>query len=262
MDLKALNKEVNELCIRVGNWIAEEQHRLSDHDIGTKGLHDYVTYVDKRSEEMLVKGLGALLPESGFLVEEQTVEDKRKPYTWVVDPLDGTTNFIHGLPVFSVSIALMKGSEVVMGTVFEPVSGECFHAAKGGPALLNGREIRVSATARLDDSMLATGFPYSDFSRQEEYLALLGRLMRGCRGIRRFGSAAVDLAWVASGRFDGFWEYGLKPWDVAAGSFILERAGGICSDFSGGKNHISGGEIVCGNPAVYRELANLVRKYF
>ena len=262
MDLEKLGRSLNDICMEAGSYILSEQGSLGGEDVTAKGLHDYVTFVDRQSEEMLIGRLRQLLPDAGILAEEDSVEFKKMAYNWVIAPLDGTTNFIHSLPVFSVSVALMKGSEVVMGPVFEPVSGECFHATEGGPALLNGRVISVSATERLDDSLLATGFPYSDFSRQEAYLALLGRLMRGCRGIRRFGSAAVDLAWVACGRFDGFWEYGLKPWDVAAGSFILERAGGICSDFSGGKNYISGREIVCGNPSVYRELAGLLREHF
>ncbi len=258
MDLKTLNLEVNELCRHAGTYIAGEQHSLSSRDIDIKGLHDYVTHVDKRSEEMLVEGLGRLLPGSGFLAEEGTVKDEGKPYTWVVDPLDGTTNFIHGLPAFSISVALMHENTVILGTILDIPAGECYYAWDGSPAFMNGKEIRVSGSSSLADALLATGFPFRDFGRQQEYLAVLAYLMQNTRGIRRFGSAAIDLAWVARGRFDGFWEYGLKPWDVAAGSFIVQQAGGKCTDFKGGDDYIHGGEIVCGNPEVFHALLKVV----
>ncbi len=258
MDLKALNLEVNELCLRAGKYIAGEQQGLSAGDIDIKGLHDYVTRVDKRSEEMLVEGLGKLLPGSGFLVEEQTVKDEGKAYTWVVDPLDGTTNFIHGLPAFSISVALVHNGRVILGTILDIPAGECYYAWDSSPAFMNGSEIRVSGSTSLTGSLIATGFPFRYFDRQQEYLEVMAYLMRNTSGIRRFGSAAIDLAWVARGRFDGFWEYGLKPWDVAAGSFILQRAGGKCADFTGGNDYIYGGEIVCGNPEVFAALLKVV----
>jgi len=209
-----------------------------------------------------VDGLKGILPGSGFLVEEHTVEDAHEEYTWIIDPLDGTTNFIHRLPAFSISVALMQHDRIVMGTVLDVKADECFYAWKGSSASMNGNEIRVSGRNKLEESLLATGFPYNDFSRQEEFVNMLSYLMRHTRGIRRFGSAAIDLAWVACGRFDGFWEYSLKPWDVAAGSFIVQQAGGIVSDFKGGHDFIHGREIVCGNPAVYPELLGVIRRYF
>ena len=262
MDLSLLNLEVNELCRKTGAYIADQQNTLSQKDIDSKGLHDYVTHVDKQSEKMLVEELSNILPAAGFLVEEQTVENKDREYTWVVDPLDGTTNFIHGLPTFAISIALMRGEKVILGSVYDVRASECYYAWEDSRAFMNGEEIRVSERKHLADSLLATGFPYNDFSKQENYLQVFAHLMQNCRGIRRFGSAAIDLAWVACGRFDGFWEYSLKPWDVAAGSFIVERAGGICSDFKGERNFIHGGEIVCGNPEVYEELFNIVKPGF
>ncbi|RLD57242.1 MAG: inositol monophosphatase [Bacteroidetes bacterium] len=262
MDLASLNQKVNTLCRLVGEYMAGEQHTLSGQDIDTKGLHDYVTHVDKNSEKMLVDGLEKLLPGSGFLVEENTVENSGEEYTWVIDPLDGTTNFIHQLPPFSISVDLMKGQKVIMGTVYDVKARECYYAHEGGPAYMNGEEIHVSETKKLDESLLATGFPYNDFSRQEEYLKVLAYFMKNTRGIRRFGSAAIDLAWVASGRFDGFWEYSLKPWDVAAGAFIVQQAGGTVSDFKGGNNFIHGGEIICGNPVIHDEIIEVVKKFF
>lgn len=262
MNFEVLCKELNDLCEHVGDYIGSEQDKLTSADVDSKGLHDYVTHVDKQSERMLVEGLSGLLPASGFLVEENTIENTKKEYTWIIDPLDGTTNFIHGLPTFAISVALMKSDKILLGTVLDVRAKECFYAWQNGPAFMNGQEISVSDATKLDDSLLATGFPYSDFERQEEYLRILGHLMKQCRGIRRYGSAAIDLVWVACGRFDGFWEYSLKPWDVAAGSFIVERAGGRCSDFSGAKNFIYGGEIVCGNQIVFQELLGVVKKHF
>lgn len=262
MNLGSLNKQLNELCRNVGAYMLLEQERLGKDDIDTKGLHDYVTHVDRESEQKLIDGLSEILPGSGFLVEENTVGNTNKEYTWIVDPLDGTTNFIHQLPTFSISIALMYKEEVVMGTVLDVKAGECFHAIKGDGAHMNGIPISVSDRAELGESLLATGFPYNDFTQQENYLNVLGYLMQNTRGIRRFGSAAIDLSWVACGRFDGFWEYSLKPWDVAAGSFIVKQAGGAVSDFSGGDNFIHGREIICGNPDVYKQLLTVVQKFF
>lgn len=247
-----------DLCKEVGAYINAEQSNITKSLIDTKGLHDYVTHVDKQSEKFLIEGLSKLMPESGFLVEENTVENTHEEYTWIVDPLDGTTNFIHGLPTFAISVALMKNTKIVLGAVYDVRAKECFYATEGGAAFMNGNKIQVSDRHKLGESLLATGFPYNDFSRQEEYLATLGYLMQHCRGIRRFGSAAIDLAWVACGRFDGFWEYNLKPWDVAAGSFILQQAGGTCSDYKGGCDFIYGREIVCGNPEIHSELLKLV----
>lgn len=260
MNLEKINHEVNILCQEVGAYIEGEQHRIRQKDIDSKGLHDYVTRVDKLSEEKLVDSLSKILPGSGFLVEENTVKDSRREFTWVVDPLDGTTNYIHGLPVFSISVALVHDKRVISGTVYDVRAKECFHAREGGPAFVNKEEIRVSSTSSLAESLLATGFPFRDFERQKDYLRLLGHLMQNTRGIRRFGSAAIDLAWVARGRFDAFWEYGLKPWDVAAGSFIVQQAGGKCSDFSGGNSYLSGEEILCGNARVYHELLEAVQQ--
>ena len=262
MNLEVLNQEVNAIVREVGSYIASQKDHLSSTDIDSKGIHDLVTFVDKRSERMLIDQLSRLLPDSGFLVEEQTVENTGKEYTWIIDPLDGTTNFIHGLPAYSISIALMKGPGLIMGTVLDVEADECFHAWQDGPAFLNDHIIAVSKTDTLGDSLLATGFPYSDFEQLDNYLELLKYLMKNTRGIRRFGSAAIDLAWVACGRFDGFWEYSLKPWDVAAGSFILKQAGGIVHDFKGGNNYLYGKEIVGGNPEIQQELLNLVKNFF
>lgn len=262
MNLESLNTELNELCREVGKFVAAQQHSLSAGDIDTKGLHDYVTHIDRESERRIVKGLKELLPGSGFLAEENTIKNSHKAYNWIIDPLDGTTNFIHQLPTYSISIALAQDDEVIMGTVLDVRGDECYTAFRESPASMNGKEIRVSSRHGLGESLLATGFPYNDFTEQKAYMDVLSYLMQNTRGIRRFGSAAIDLAWVASGKFDGFWEYGLKPWDVAAGSFIVKQAGGVTSDFSGGNNYLHGRQIICGNPNIYSQLLEVIRKFF
>ncbi len=261
-ELSLLVSQVTALCRETGLFIAGEQQQLGSSDIAAKGLHDFVTYVDKTSEQRLISRLSEMLPGAAFLAEEGSVEHQKHEYTWIIDPLDGTTNFIHGLPAFSISIALQQGEDIILGVVHDIRNGESFHAIRGESAMCNGQPIKVSERSSLEVSLLATGFPYNDFSRQDEYLGLFAALMKQCRGIRRFGSAAIDFAWVACGRFDGFWEYGLKPWDVAAGTFIVKQAGGTCSDFSGGDDYLHGGELVCGNPEIHAELLELIGRHF
>jgi len=187
------------------------------------------------------------LPESGFIAEEGTSSKHGERYNWVIDPLDGTTNYIQGVPIYAVSIGLLDGDELVVGVVYEVGLDECFYAWKEGGAYMNGEPIRVSERDDIHDALLATGFPYSNFDQLDEYLALLKWTMTNARGVRRLGSAATDLAYVACGRFDSFWEYDLKPWDVAAGALIVKEAGGVVTDFNGGSNYIFGGEIIASN---------------
>ena len=239
-----------EIAREVGKFMAEERKNFNASMIETKGLHDLVSYVDKESEKRIIRQLSDLLPESGFIAEEGTSNKHGERYNWVIDPLDGTTNFISGVPVYAVSIGLLDRDELVLGVVYEVGRDECFYAWKGGEAYLNGKTIRVSTTTMISDALLATGFPYSNFAQLDNYLALLKWSMTEARGVRRLGSAATDLVYVACGRFDAFFEYDLKPWDVAAGAFIVQQAGGSIVDFSGGKNYLFGGEIVASNPSL------------
>jgi myo-inositol-1(or 4)-monophosphatase len=209
-----------------------------------------------------MKELHKILPEAGFIAEESPDAKTSGRYNWVIDPLDGTTNFIHHLPIYSISIALMEKNKVVSGVVYEPNRDECFYAWKESSAFLNGQIIEVSKPSAIEDCLFATGFPYYDYSKIGQYIQLFRFLLKNTHGIRRMGSAAVDLAYVACGRVDGFYEYSLHPWDVAAGSFIVERAGGKVSDFSGKKNHIFIKEIVATNHAVYDEFMRLIKNYF
>ena len=261
MNLKLITQQVCDLAKEVGSFVKSEVDMVRSEDIETKGLHDYVTYVDKTSEKRLVKGLTEILPEAGFIVEEGTTKIKGQRYNWIIDPLDGTTNFLHHLPVFSISIALMDASEVILGVVFEINTRECFFSWKGGNAFLNDAQIEVSSTKFLNDSLIATGFPYADFSSLDNYLDVLRSFMKSTRGVRRFGSAAVDLAYVACGRFDAFFEYGLHPWDVAAGTFILQQANGIVTDFNGSNNFIFNKEIVASNGYLHNIILAHVKKY-
>jgi myo-inositol-1(or 4)-monophosphatase len=198
-----------------------------------KGLVDVVTSVDHAAERRILRVLRGAFPDHGFLMEESGQHVSRSPYRWVVDPLDGTVNFAHHLPISCVSIALEKDGRVVMGGVHDPFREETFLAVRGKGASLNGRLIKVSQTKKLIDALLVTGFPYDRYKKAAFYLSFVEQFMRCTQGIRRLGAAALDLAYVAAGRFDGYWEFNLKPWDVAAGSLLVEEAGGRISDFAG-----------------------------
>lgn len=258
MDYRQTCFQAIRIVKEVGNFIREEAGKFSVSDIETKSLNSFVTYVDKSAEEKLVKGLLSILPESGFLTEEETISRKGSTYNWIIDPLDGTTNFIHKVPLFAISVALVENGETVAGIVLELSRNECFYAYKGGSAYLNDDEINVSKAAFVQDALVATGFPYYDFKILGQYMKIIEELAQKSQGIRRFGSAATDLAYVACGRFDVFFEHGLHPWDVAAGAFIVKLAGGIVTDFSGKENYLFGGEIIASNTLIYKEFQSLV----
>jgi len=262
VDLKKLCDDVCQLAKQTGSFIRSERQNFSVSRIEVKGKNDFVSYVDKTSEIQLIKGLSELLPDSGFIAEEGTTSKKGEVYNWIIDPLDGTTNFIHGIPCYAISIALMRNNEPVLGVIYEINLDECFYTWEGSKAYLNGIEISVSKTASLDDALLATGFPYYDYSRLGEYMELFNYFLKNTHGLRRLGSAATDLAYVACGRFDGFYEYCLQPWDVAAGAFIVQQAGGKVADFKGENNYIFGREIVAGNSNSFDEFLNVVKTHF
>ncbi len=260
--MQNLCQRVCELTREVGAFIKEERVKFSTDRVEVKGKNDFVSYVDKTSEQKLIEKLSLLLPESGFIAEEGTSSKNGEIYNWIIDPLDGTTNFIHGIPCFAISIALMRDSQIVLGVVYEINLDECFYAWEGSKAYLNGKEINVSATQTLSNTLLATGFPYYDYKRQDEFLELIKHFMNHTHGIRRLGSAATDLAYVACGRFDGFFEYSLQAWDVAAGAFIVQQAGGKVTDFKGSDDYVFGKEIVAGNNACFDEFLGAVKTYF
>lgn len=254
-------EETCEIARETGDYIRGESSKLNTEDIETKGKHDYVTYVDKTSEKKIINKLGKLLPEAGFIAEEGTYNKQEEKYNWIVDPLDGTTNFIHNLPPYSVSIALKDEDEIILGVIYEIGNNDCFYTWKDQPSYLNDKEIYVSKTSKITDSLLATGFPFSNYARFEPFFESLRYFLHNSQGVRRLGSAAVDMAYVACGRFDGFWEYNLNPWDIAAGIIILKNAGGKVSDFSGGNNYLFGKEMVAANPYIFSELVDCVGKF-
>lgn len=227
----------------------------------SKGRNDFVTRFDKQTEERLIRELSELLPQSGFVAEENSSDKRGVSYNWIIDPIDGTTNFIHGLFPYAISIALQENDEIVVGVVYEAGLDECFYAWKDGGAYLNGQRIRVSEAATVADSLIATGFPYTNFSQMNEFIESLNYFMKNSHGMRRLGSAAADLVYVACGRVDAFYEYDLKPWDVAAGAFIVQEAGGRVSDFAGGNNYLYGRQIIATNALVFDEMYSVVSSF-
>ncbi len=262
LNLEKICKQVTELTAETGKFLLQKVNEIKQNDIQVKGLHDFVTYVDQASEKMLIAKLSEILPDTGFIAEEKTVAHSDHEYQWVVDPLDGTTNFIHGIPCYSISIALLRNNIPIIGVVHELNLNECFYTWEGSPCFLNGKQINVSEIDKIEDSLIATGFPYYDYERLEEYLKLFRYFLMHSHGVRRLGSAAVDLAYVACGRFESFYEYGLKPWDVAAGALLVKNAGGEVFDFSGGNDYIFGAEILSSNHAVSDEMLEIIKTQF
>jgi myo-inositol-1(or 4)-monophosphatase len=251
-------EKVKNLAESTGTFILKEAERFRIDDAASKGLNDFVSYVDLGSEKILVNGLNKILPEAGFIAEEGTVENTGEEYSWVIDPLDGTTNFMHGLPAYSISIALVKGDEIILGLVYSIKNNEMFYAARNKGAWLNGRQIYVSDTSRVKDMLVGTGFPFTNYKLLDPYLDTLKYFIENTHGVRRIGSAAIDLAYVACGRFDSFFEYNLNPWDVSAGILLIREAGGIVSDFSGKQEKLTGKEIVASNSVAYKEFFEAV----
>jgi myo-inositol-1(or 4)-monophosphatase len=260
--LQQITNQVTEVAREAGEFIRQERKNFDPERIEFKGLNDLVSYVDKTAEQKIVAALQKVLPEAGFITEEKTTTKIGERYNWVIDPLDGTTNFIHGLPVFSVSIALQEYDQVVAGVVYEVNQDECFYASTDTPAYLNGSEIKVSKAPTISDSLLATGFPYYDFSKQAQYINLFSELMKSCHGLRRMGSAAVDLAYTACGRFESFYEYNLNSWDIAAGIVIVKQAGGDVVNFSGGSEVINSRELLATNGKITAEMLEMIKKHF
>jgi myo-inositol-1(or 4)-monophosphatase len=262
MDLENLCQEVIAIAKTAGTFIARERTSFDLSRVELKGKANFVSYVDKKAEEIIVEKLRKLLPGSGFITEEGTAVEAGEKYRWVIDPLDGTTNFIHGMPPYAVSIGLMEGDEIILGVVFEISRAECFYAWQGSKAMLDGNEIHVSEASSTTDALISTGFPYGEMKNTDEFIETFKYFMINSHGVRRLGSAATDLSYVAAGRFEGFWERGLSPWDVAAGSIILKQAGGRVSDFQGNNKFLFSGEIVAGNSNYFSEFQSIIKKYY
>ena len=259
-ELKDLCQSILPAIKETGTFIMGELGKLSSEQIDEKGLNSLVSYVDQEAEKRLVNMLSAKLPAAGFLTEEETKNSGTAALRWIIDPLDGTTNFLHQLPFFAISIALQQAGEIVLGVVYECNRKECFYAWKNGGAFLNGNVIQVSKTAELKDALMATGFPYYRFEDLDDYLMILSYFIKNTRGIRRFGSAALDLAFVACGRFDCYFEAYLNPWDVAAGVLLIKEAGGKITDYSNQDTAHEGHQILGSNGWIHPILLEKVKK--
>lgn len=262
MDLERIAEQVAETAITTGQYAYRENQRFTAAQIDFKDFNNLVSYVDKEAEKYIVESLRKVLPQAGFVTEEETATEKGEEYNWIIDPIDGTTNFTHHLPTYAVSIALEYKGKLVIGVVYEPNQRECFTAVKGKGAYLNGEKISVNPVSRLRDAMIATGFPYDIEGKIDDMMALLKYFVLNTRGVRRFGAASVDLCYVACGRFAGYYEFNLHPWDVAAGGLIVQEAGGEVVDFKGKNNWQDGKEIIAGGPVVKELLASINKMWF
>lgn len=261
MELEKLLPEVIAISKEAGEFIRKERSRFDWSQVEQKkSFNDLVSYVDKEAEEMIVEKLGILLPEAGFIAEEGTASRKEQ-WNWVIDPLDGTTNFLHNIPVFCTSIALVERETVKLGVVYEVNQNECFYAVEGGKSFMNENEIKISDTDQLSECLFATGFPYSGLDRMDDFFQIFKHFMEYSHGVRRLGSAAADLCYVACGRLEGFFEFNLSAWDIAAGALIVKQAGGKVTDFTGGENFLFGKEIIAGCK-VHPEILKVIKKHW
>jgi myo-inositol-1(or 4)-monophosphatase len=245
-----------------GQVILDHLGKISKKDISLKQTSDFVTTVDRESEKIIIDTIKEHFPGHLFLAEESLKECGKETYRWIIDPLDGTTNYIHGYPVFSVSIALEFEGEIILGVILDPLRNELFWAGKEAGAFLNGNPIKVSEVSILRESLITTGFPFRSKEMIDPYLKLFKNLFLMVSDLRRAGSAALDLAYLACGRCDGFYELGLSPWDIAAGSLLIQEAGGVVTDFGGGVHYLRTGNIVAGNPIVHQEIVREVKNVF
>ena len=248
---------------RAGQVINRASNDLDLIKVASKQPNDFVTEVDKAAEAAIIETLREAYPGYGILAEESGQSAGKgtqdADYQWIIDPLDGTTNFIHGLPQYAVSIALAKGGIVEQAVIFDPNRNELFTASKGGGAFLNERRIRVSKRLKLQESLIGTGFPYRILDKLDLYLDIFKEVVQKTAGQRRPGAASLDLAYVACGRYDGFWEFGLSPWDMAAGALMVSEAGGLVSDLRGEANYLDTGNVIAGTPKVFAPLLNLIQ---
>lgn len=243
---------------QAGEIIIRHMEQVDRLKITAKNGNEYFSEVDVKAEQAIISCIRKAYPEHGILAEESGSQDGDGESVWIIDPLDGTSNYLHGFPFFSVSIALKVKNRIEHGVVYDPLRHECFAASRGRGARLNDRRIRVSQQTQLSAALLGTGFSSRDASIAQRYLPTFEALIDKCAGVRKTGSAALDLAYVASGRLDGLWEFGLRPWDIAAGSLLIREAGGLISDFQGSDDFLNNGNMVAGNPKVFKSLLQAI----
>lgn len=258
LDLPYLCEKVRDIALASATFLKEERKRFDRERVEEKSAHNYVSYVDKESERRIIEALSALLPEAGFIAEEGSGSLVDEEYCWVIDPLDGTSNYIHDIAPYCVSIALRNREELLLGVVYEVCRGECYYAVKGGKAYLDGNEIHVSDVSVLDKAFIALGFPYNSDAYRPVAAHLVDSLYGFAGGTRLMGSAAAELCYVAAGRFDVRIEAYLGPWDVAAGALILSQAGGKVTDFEGGEDWMSGKQVVASNGKLHALALSLL----
>ncbi len=239
-----------------GDFLIRSLERVDSYPVSVKGRNDFVTDIDRQAEQIIITTLKNAYPEHAVLAEESGAQGEGD-YVWIIDPLDGTTNYLHQFPQFAVSIALQHKAVTEQGIVYDPLRQELFTASRGGGAYLNNRRIRVSNISALELALLGTGFPYRGIQQLDGYLDTFKRIMQSCAGVRRPGAAALDLAYVACGRLDGFWEFGLRKWDIAAGEVLIREAGGLTSEIYTGASNTDSGDILAGNPKIHAQLARL-----
>jgi myo-inositol-1(or 4)-monophosphatase len=243
---------------QAGEIIIRHMEQVDRLKITAKNGNEYFSEVDIKAEQAIINCIHKAYPGHGILAEESGSQDGDGESVWIIDPLDGTSNYLHGFPFFSVSIALKVKNRIEHGVIYDPLRHECFAASRGRGARLNDRRIRVSKQTQLSAALLSTGFSFRDATLAQKYLPTFEALFGKCAGVRRTGSAALDLAYVASGRVDGFWELGLRPWDVASGSLLIREAGGLISDFQGNDDFLKHGNVVAGNPKVFKSLLQTI----
>jgi myo-inositol-1(or 4)-monophosphatase len=229
-------------------------------EIRSKRANDFVTQVDKAAEDAIIDIVRAAYPDHGFLAEESGESAPGAETVWIIDPLDGTTNFIHGFPQYAVSIGVQQRGAMTHAVVYDPVRNELFTASKGGGAFLNDKRLRVTKCLKLGAALVGTGFPFKELERMDRYLKQLRRIMSTSSGVRRAGAAALDLAYVACGRLDAFWELGLSPWDMAAGALLVQEAGGLVGDLQGEQTWLDSGDIIAATPKVFPQLVEALRR--
>jgi len=244
---------------RAGSIINRAALDGGGYEVRSKRMNDFVTKVDHAAEESIIEIVRKAYPDHAVLAEESGASTERSEYQWVIDPLDGTTNFIHGFPQYCVSIAIRHRGALAHGVIYDPVKNELFTASKGRGAFLNDRRIRVSKCLRLSDALVGTGFPFKEIGQIERYTGQLKQIMQKTAGVRRAGAAALDLAYVACGRLDAFWELGLSAWDMAAGALMIQEAGGLVGDLRGEDGYLESGEIACATPKIFPPLLEILK---
>jgi myo-inositol-1(or 4)-monophosphatase len=241
-----------------GDIIVRHSDNVDRIQVTAKGPNEYFTDVDILAEQIIIKTILKAYPDHGILAEESGVHNGDADCVWIIDPLDGTTNFLHGFPSYAISIAVKIKNRIEHGVVYDPIRHECFSASRGRGAQLNDRRIRVSKVTQLQDALLGAGFPFRNPKLAEQHFPTIQALFGKCAGVRRTGSAALDLAYVASGRLDGFWRFDLRPWDMAAASLLIKEAGGLIGDIHGGEDYLRLGNIVAGNPKIFKALLQII----